>query len=98
MSYLYTPPSYRIVSLFPGARVLRFGITTSTVVYRQGGVWHNQSTAGMDNPVISACDVDTSGLLLFFDRPTVVPDSLHDALAALQPADPSWTAGSLTPA
>lgn len=97
MAYLYSPPSWRNVAKFPGARALRFGITTSTVVYRQGGVWTNIQTAGMDQPVVSSCDTDPSGLLLFFDRPTVVPNSLFTELSALAPADSSWTPGTLTP-
>lgn len=94
MSYLYTPPTMRMVTMLEGS--LRVGIPTCTVVYRLGGVWYNQATAGMDNPVVANCDVDPSGLLLFFSTPTRVPDTLQAALAALQPADPSWTPGTLT--
>lgn len=93
MSYLYTPPMFRMVQALEGS--LRYGITTCTLVYRQGGVWHNQATAGMDDPVVLDVDVDPSGLRLFFTRPTVVPDSLHDELAAVTAADPGWTPGSL---
>jgi hypothetical protein len=93
--YLYRPPSWRYVETMQGS--LRYGITTSTVVYRLNGVWHNEMTAGMDQPVIADCDVDEqSGLRLFFYKPMVVPDWLHDELAAIEPADPSWTPGSLT--
>jgi len=77
---------------------LRASVNTSTVVYRQGGVWYSQEIAGIDQPVIADVDTDAaSGLLLFFSRPTVVPDSLHDALAALVQADPSWIPATLTP-
>lgn len=93
--YLYTPPTWRNPSVMAGS--LRCGVATSTVVYRLNGVWFNQMTAGMDQPVIKDCDIDeASGLRLFFNKPMVVPGSLHDELAALQPADPSWTPGSLT--
>ena len=42
---------------------------------------------------------DTEEIELFFTRPTQVPDSLVAELTAnaLTPADPSWTAGTLTP-
>lgn len=96
MSYLYSPPTWRHVQIMEGS--LRYGIATNTLVYRQGGVWYNQELAGIDDPVVASCDTDAaSGLFLFFTCPTVVPDSLHDALAALQPANPSWTPGTLTP-
>lgn len=87
--------------VFPGAMALRAGITTSTLVYRQGGTWYNQLEAGMDMPDVTQVDTDAaSGLLLFFTRPTVVPDSLYAEMSAnaLTPADPSWTPGTLTPA
>lgn len=93
MPYLYKPPTWRNVVMLKGS--LRAGITTSTCVYRQNGVWHNVLSTGMDNPVVADCDV-VAGLLLFFTKPMVVPDELHDELAALEPADPSWTPGSLT--
>ena len=97
MSYLYSPPTWRNVALMEGA--LRYGVPTSTVVYRTGGVWHNVMTAGMDDPAKTA-DVDSSGLVLFFTRPTVVPDSLFAEMSAnaLTPADSSWSVGTLTPA
>lgn len=93
--YLYKPPTWRNVVPMGGA--LNPGITTSTCVYRQDGVWHNVITAGMDNPVVTDCDVDAAtGLRLFFTKPMVVPGSLHDELAAIEPAEDSWTPGSLT--
>lgn len=96
--YLYTPPSWRNPAPMGGALVV--GVRTSTCVYRVGGVWHNQMNAGMDNPVMANVDViDIPGagsLRLFFTKPMVVPGSLHDELAAISPADPSWTPGSLT--
>lgn len=95
MSYLYSPPTWRHVQAIEGA--LRYGVTTSTLVYRQGGTWYNQELAGIDDPVVKDCDTDPSGLFLFFTCPTVVPDSLHDELAALEPANPSWTPGTLVP-
>lgn len=95
MSYLYTPPTWRNVVPLEGA--LRCGIPTSVCVYRQGGVWTQVLSPGMnvfDVPI----DVDPSGLVLIFTRPTVVPDSLFAELSAngVTPADPSWTPGSLT--
>jgi hypothetical protein len=95
MTYLYTPPTWRNVQVMEGA--LRYGVPTSTVVYRQAGVWHNVQIAGVDQPVVLACDVDSSGLRLFFSTPTPVPDSLFAELSAVAPADPSWTPGVLTP-
>lgn len=95
MPYLYTPPSWRNPVRMGGALVPK--VTTSTLVFRLGGVWHNQLTARMDDPIVANVDVDPSGLLLFFVGPTVVPDSLYAELSAVAPADPSWTAGSLTP-
>lgn len=98
--YLYTPPTWRKVQLMQGAWALRYGIPTSTCVYRQGGVWHNILEPGMDNPVVA--DVDTitqpngTEFRLFFIKPMVVPDTLYAELSALEPADPSWTPGSLT--
>lgn len=97
MSYLYTPPMWRHTALFPEAWALIYGFMVSTCVYRLGGVWTNIQTPGMDNPVVADCD-RVGDLLLFFDRPTVVPDSLHDELAALEAADPSWTDPTLEPA
>lgn len=93
--YLYRPPSWR--NIVPMGGPLNIGVTTSTVVWRQGGVWFNAMTAGIDSPVVASVDVDAgTGLRLFFNKPLVVPDTLHDELAALAPADPSWTPGSLT--
>ena len=94
MSYLYTPPTYRIVATVQNS--LRYGITTTTLVYRQGGQWTNVQDPGMDAPVVANVDVDTTGLKLYFDRPTVVPDTLFTELSGVTPADPSWTPGSLT--
>jgi hypothetical protein len=93
LSYLYSPPTWRNVQQMEGA--LRYGVPTSTLVYRSSGVWHNTMTAGMDDPAAHSDTV--SGLLLFFTRPTVVPDSLFAEMtaSALTPADPSWTAGTL---
>jgi hypothetical protein len=94
MSYYYTPPTWQMSAILVGS--LRVHITTSTVVYRLAGVWHNQMTAGMDDPVVANCDVDTAtGLRLFFNSSAVVPDNLYGELAALAPADPSWAPGSL---
>ena len=106
--YLYRPPTWRNVAIIEGS--LRYGVPTSTCVYRQGGVWHNIQDAGIDQPVVADCDVwvdpdpDLSlnrpapTLRLFFTKPMVVPGELHDELAAnaITPADPSWTPGSLT--
>lgn len=93
--YLYSPPTWRHVQVMEGA--LRYGVATSTLVYRLGGVWYNQELAGIDQPVVDDCDTDAaSGLRLFFTHPIVVPGSLYDALSVLQPANPSWTPGTLT--
>jgi hypothetical protein len=94
MTYLYSPPTWRNPVLMGGALTPK--ITTSTVVYRQSGVWHNQLNAYMDNPVVANCDTDPSGLLLFFTGPTPVPNSLYAELSAVTPADPSWSPGTLT--
>lgn len=91
-SYMFTPPTYRFVEILQGS--LRFGITTCTVVYRQGGQWHNLVTPGMDNPVIAQVD-KLGDQLLYFDRPTPVDGSLYNELSALTPADPSWTPQTL---
>jgi hypothetical protein len=98
MSYLYTPPTWRNVVQLEGA--LHCGITTSTCVYRQGGVWYNVLTPGMD---VFDTPIDTdaaTGTYLLFTRPTVVPNSLFAEMNAnaLTPADSSWTPGTLTPA
>lgn len=95
MSYLYTPPTWRNVTQLEGS--LRVGFPVSVCVYRQGGVWTQVISPGMnvfDVPI----DVDSSGLTLLFTRPTVVPNSLVPELTAngLTPADASWTAGTLT--
>lgn len=93
--YLYTPPTWRYVGMVEGS--LRCGITTSTLVYRMNGVWFNQLEAGVDNPVVADVDVDPrSGMRLFFTKPMVVPGWLYDELYALEPADPSWSPGTLT--
>jgi hypothetical protein len=94
MSYLYTPPTYRMVATVE--RSLRYGVSTSTLVYRMGGQWTNVQDPGMDAPVVANVDVDASGLKLYFDRPTVVPDTLFAELSGVAPTDPSWTPGSLT--
>jgi hypothetical protein len=75
---------------------LRYGVSTSTLVYRMGGQWTNVQDPGMDAPVVANVDTDTSGLKLYFDRPTVVPDALFAELSGVTPSDPSWTPGSLT--
>lgn len=97
--YLYTPPTWRNVVQLEGA--LHCGITTSTCVYRQGGVWHNVITPGMDVfdlPIDVWVDPGNPAntLTLLFTKPMVIPGDLYAELAALAPADPSWTAGSLT--
>lgn len=96
MTYLYTPPTWRNVVTLEGS--LRAGIPTSVCVYRQGGVWQQVVSPGM-NVFDVPFDV-SSGITLFFTRPTPVPDTLVAELTAngLTPADPSWTAGTLTPA
>lgn len=94
MSYLYTPPEWQNVRAFPGAWALRFSIPTSTCVYRRGGVWVNVLSPGPDD--VEDIDIDDSGLTLFFQTPTVVPDSLYGELAAVQKADPSWSDPTLT--
>lgn len=96
MSYLYSPPMWRNPSMMGWA--LRASVNTCTLVYRQNGVWYNQEIAGMDEPVIANVDVDSqSGMKLFFTHPVVVPDWLHDELAALTQADSSWIPATLTP-
>lgn len=93
--YLYTPPTWRNSIPMEGALVIGFPV--STLVYRLGGTWHNQLNGDPDNPVVADCDIEsTTGLLLYFTTPVVVPDALHDELAALAPADPNWTPGVLT--
>jgi hypothetical protein len=94
MTYLYKPPTWRNAASLAGSLV--YGITTSTIVYRQAGIWINIQSAGFDAPKMSDVDVEPrTHLLLFFDRPSIVPDEVQPGLAALQPADPSWTPGSL---
>lgn len=92
--YLYSPPTYRQHFVMKGA--LRSYIDVSTTVYRLGGVWFNVLSPGMDDPVIAGLDVASDGTLCYFGTPSVVPAELHDGLAALQPADSSWTPGTLT--
>ena len=93
--YLYTPPLYYRHQVMRGA--LRYRISTSTTVYRLGGVWNNVLSPGISNPDPAACDVEPrTGLRLYFNKPVVVPVEIHDELAALEPADPTWTPGSLT--
>jgi hypothetical protein len=75
---------------------LRYGVSTSTLVYRQAGQWINVQDPGMDAPIVTNVDTDASGLKLYFDRPTVVPDTLFAELSGVAPSDPSWTPGSLT--
>jgi hypothetical protein len=91
MTALYTPPTWRNVGILEGA--LRAGVTTCTVVWRQGGVWSNTVTADMN--VLP--DVDPSGLVLLFTRPTVIPSSLVAEMTAnaITPADPAWTPGTI---
>ena len=76
---------------------LRYGVPTCTGVYRIGGTWHNIQVAGLSNPDETTIDVDaTTGIKLYFGRPTLVPDSLVSVLTpALTPADPTWTPGTL---
>ena len=92
--YLYSPPTWNNVQLIEGS--LRRSVTTSTTVYRVGGVWHNVLTPGMDDPIVPNCDKASDGTLCYFNRPTVVPTELYAGLAALQPADSSWSPGTLT--
>lgn len=96
--YLYTPPQYR--QHFIMERSLRSYVDTSTTVYRIAGVWSNVLTPGMSAPDPRDCDVirpnTSTELRLYFNKPTVVPDDIHDELAALVQADPSWSAGTLT--
>ena len=91
MTHLYTPPQWRNVFTIEGS--LRAGITTSTAVWRQGGVWSNALQADMN--VLP--DVDPSGLVLLFRTPTQIPDSLVAEMTAnaLTPADPSWSPGTI---
>lgn len=94
-AYRYVPPTWRNVGMLEGS--LRFGVTTPTVVYRLNGVWHNVQQAGMDDPIVTNVDIDAaSGLRLFFTKPMVVPGWLYAELNAITPADPSWSAGTLT--
>lgn len=97
--YLYRPPTWR-KSQMMHSWALRYSVPISTCVYRIGGVWHNVMQPGMDDPVVDDVDTITSPngmpFRLMFVKPTVVPDDLYDGLLALQPADPSWTPGTLT--
>lgn len=92
--YLYTPPTYRQFFVMKGA--LRSYIDVSTTVYRLGGTWFNVLVPGIDSPVIADLDVASDGTLCCFNTPAFVPNELHDGLAALLPADSSWTPGTLT--
>ena len=92
--YLYKPPTYKQHDTIYGS--LRFHIRSCTTVYRLGGVWFNVQSPGPDNPNPSLCDKASDGTLCYFNTPTVVPNELHDGLAALQPADSSWLPGTLT--
>jgi hypothetical protein len=92
--YLYAPPSYEQHAIMHKA--LRYHTTVSTTVYRIGGVWHNVLTPGMGAPDPSDCDVTSTGLLCYFNTPVNVPSELHDGLAAIVPADSSWSPGTLT--
>ena len=79
---------------------LTCGITVSVCVYRQAGEWHQGITVGadvMDTPMDVWVDPDNAAnrLTLFFVRPMVVPDALHDELAAIPQADPTWSPASL---
>lgn len=97
--YLYTPPQYRMTSMMRGS--LRVTIPVSTTVYRKNGVWHNTVCGGV-NPAPNECDMWIADdrpelrLRLFFTKPMVVPDALHDELLALAPASAAWSAGTLT--
>ena len=99
MTYLYSPPTWRNIGMLEGS--LRYGVTTSVGVWRIGGVWHSSTTGGLSNPDETQIDVDvTTGIKLFFGRPTLVPDSLVATLSnALNPSsiggDPSWNPGTL---
>ena len=94
--YLYTPPTWRNPVQFEDSALVA-GVTTSTVVYRLNNTWYNVESLGIDNPVVADVDVDDrTGLRLLFIKPTVVPGSLHDELAAVEPANDSWTEGTLT--
>lgn len=98
MTKLFTPPTWQLHTILESA--LRAKVTESTTVYRLSGVWHNISNPGYDNPVVANVDVDAaSGLRLYFNSPTVVPDNVATDLTnngGLVPADPSWTPGTLT--
>ena len=93
--YLFTPPTYRARQIVINS--LRYSVPTCTGVWRIGGTWHNQSTSGIGNPDETTIDVDgTTGIKLYFGRPTLVPDSLVSVLTpALTPGDPTWTPGTL---
>ena len=79
--YLYRPPTYKMHQQMEGA--LRYYIDTSTTVYRKGGVWYNVQSPGESNPDVSSCDVDAaSGMLLYWNKPTVIPGALQPELAA----------------
>lgn len=92
---LYTPPQWRAVAMMTGS--LRVSVPVSTCVYRRGGVWHNVQVAGEQD--VTGIDVWTDPddasvqLVLFFTGPVLVPDAIQSDLAAITPADPSWSPG-----
>lgn len=88
--YLYKPPARTETHRVAGSRGISHVVYTT--VYRSAGTWVNAAVVA-DPPDI---DVDSrTGLLLHFTKPRVVPGTLHDELAALTPADSSWTDGEL---
>lgn len=100
MSYRFSPPTWNRILQMEGALVLNV-CPVSTLVYRSGGTWFNVQMPGIGQPdVATQVDTDaTTGILLFFTRPTVIPDSLatdpNGPGVATTPADPTWTPGSL---
>lgn len=95
--YLYKPPTWRNPVPMEKGSALVVGVTTSTTVYRLNGTWYNVQSPGNDDPDLTLVDVEPrTGLLMYFNKPTVVPEELHDELLAVAPADSSWTEGSLT--
>ena len=96
--YLYTPPTWRNVGMMEGS--LRSGVATSTIVYRQNGVWHNVFDQGFSNPDVADCDVylqpNGQPMTLFFTKPTVIPGDLVTGLQAMTKGDPSWTDATFT--
>lgn len=94
-TYLYRPPTYKYKAVLVGS--LTCYIDTCTTVYRIGGIWTNTVSPGMSSPSPADCDIEsTTGLLCYFNTPTVVPSTLVAGLTALAPADSSWTSGTLT--